>query len=286
MKTSVLRSVLEATQSRLHRAKQTISISSLEKRAAEAREPLPPHCFRDRLADLSKINIIAEFKRASPSKGVINDLPDPAKTAQAYQACGAAAISVLTEPDFFRGSIEDLSSIRTAIDIPVLRKDFIIDEYQLFESAAAGADAILLIVAAISPVKLKRLSERARALGMDAVIEVHDISEMQTAIGIGADIIGVNNRDLQTFSVSLDVSRELIRHAPANTAMIAESGLRSHKEIAELRKLGYSGFLIGETLMRSADPAEELRRLTGSETNRTANTFSEEALPAATYGEG
>ncbi len=206
-------------------------------------------------------SIIAEFKRASPSKGLINESIGPVETALMYRSGGAAAISVLTEEDHFLGSLDDLRAIKNAIDLPLLRKDFVIDEYQIFESAAAGASAILLIVAVIPPDTLRTFQRLANSLGLDVVVEVHEQDEMRTAIEIEAGIIGVNNRNLKTFEVSLDVSRELIKMKPFGTLMIAESGISDAREIAELHSLGYDAFLIGESLMRSSDPAVELRRL-------------------------
>jgi indole-3-glycerol phosphate synthase len=210
-----------------------------------------------------RLNIIAEFKRASPSKGVINDQADPVETARAYTNAGACAISVLTEPDYFQGSLEDLRVIRDAVSIPVLRKDFIVDPFQIYEAAEAGADAVLLIVAALSVEELTGLRSLAQEeLGMDALIEVHTAEEMKIANDIDAKLIGVNNRDLRSFKVSLDVSRELIRFAPAGAILISESGLRRRDEIVELQSLGYSAFLIGETLMRTGSGAlrEEILR--------------------------
>lgn len=221
--------------------------------------------FHKAISDSSNINIIAEFKRASPSKGLINDSRDPATVAKQYERGGATAISVLTEEDFFKGSLDDLRAVRAATDLPILRKDFIIDEYQIYESAYAEADAILLIVAALDPATLLRFHSLADEFGLDAVVEVHDPSELETAIEIGAKIIGVNNRNLKTFDVSLDVSRELIKRTPEDVVMITESGLKTHDDLVELYDLGYTGFLIGETLMRSGDPTTELRRLTGND---------------------
>ena len=220
------------------------------------------HRFADVISGIEP-SIVAEFKRASPSKGLINDQLDPAETAVMYRAGGAAAISVLTEEDHFLGSLDDLLSIKNAVDLPLLRKDFIIDEYQMFESAAAGASAVLLIVAALPTVTLMTFQALANSLSLDVIVEVHDLDEMQIAIEIGATIIGVNNRNLKTFEVTLDVSRDLIKMRPGNALMIAESGISNADEISELHSLGYNAFLIGESLMRSADPAAELRRLNG-----------------------
>ena len=210
------------------------------------------------LRDRTRPNIIAEFKRRSPSKGPIKSAADPATTAQIYESAGAAAISVLTEQDYFDGSLDDLRRVRGASRLPVLRKDFIFDEYQVYESAAAGADAFLLIAAALDDQTLMRLLEVADELGMDALVEVHTKDELDRAVAGGARLIGVNNRDLRTFGVSIATSHLLARAAPENTILISESGL-TPADIRELRNLGYSGFLVGEVLMRAPDPAKTIR---------------------------
>lgn len=222
------------------------------------------HLLRQALENRDKINIIAEIKRASPSKGVINDKIDVAEVARQYEQGGACAISVLTEEDRFKGSLDDLKVARNMVDIPILRKDFIFDEFQIHEAKTAGADVILLIVAMLDDadlLKLHRLAEEE--LGLDALVEVHTREELERAKAIDAKIIGVNNRDLHSFKVALDVSRELIEHAPPNALMIAESGLKTRKDLLELKDLGFSGFLIGETLMRSGNIEEDLRNLIG-----------------------
>lgn len=253
-----LQNILDAKRLRIEESRAHVSLSELKQKFSDARSDR--RGFKTALTS-SEINVIAEFKRASPSKGVINDALDPAKVAKQYENGGAAAISVLTEEDFFKGSVSDLRAVRAAVNLPVLRKDFVIDEYQIYESASVGADAILLIVAALDRETLSRFQTLADEIGLDAIVEVHDAAEFETAIGIGAKIIGVNNRNLKTFEVSLDVSRELIKLAPDDVIMITESGLKTAEEILELKQLGYSGFLIGETLMRSGDVETELRTL-------------------------
>lgn len=222
-----------------------------------------PYLLRKVLQDHNKINIIAEIKRASPSKGIINDQIDVAETARNYETGGACAISVLTEEDRFKGSLEDLETARAAVQIPVLRKDFVFDEFQIREAKDSGADVILLIVAMLDDENLKKLYEFADDLGLDVLVEVHTLEELERAKKLGAKIIGVNNRDLHSFKVSLDVSRELIKHAPKDALLICESGLSTKEEILEMKNLGFSGFLIGETLMRSGKVTEELKKLTG-----------------------
>jgi indole-3-glycerol phosphate synthase len=184
------------------------------------------------------------------------------KLAKAYTAGGASAISVLTEEDFFQGSLHDLKTICAASSLPVLRKDFIFDAFQIYEAAEAGADAVLLIVAMLKDEDLAELRSVAEdELGIDALVEVHNMEELQRASEVGAKLIGVNNRDLHSFAVSLDVSRTLIKHRPEDAIMIAESGISTREEINELVALGFDGFLIGETLMRSSDPESDLRLL-------------------------
>jgi len=236
--------------------------------AAKERAPLEqvrssakPHAFRAALR-ADGINIIAEFKRRSPSKGVIRPDANLKEIVQGYEAGGAVGISVLTEEDYFDGSLDDLKTVKTIVDLPVLRKDFIVEDYQVYESATAGADALLLIVAALDDESLLRLRRIAEdELGMDALVEVHTSEEMKRATACGATLIGVNNRDLRTFEVSLQTSLSLAREAPPEALLISESGLHSPDDLQRLREAGYHGFLIGETLMRADKPAEALRIL-------------------------
>ena len=224
-----------------------------------------PHQFRSALLRTDRTNIIAEIKRASPSKGVINSEIDVRSLATSYETGGAAAISVLTEGEYFGGSLDDLRMVAETVNIPILRKDFIIEDYQVYEAAAAAADAVLLIVAALSQRELQKLMRIAEyELGMDTLVEIHTADELAIAKNAGAGIIGVNNRDLRSLEVSLDVSRRLIASRPNNTIMVAESGIAGRSEIVELSGLGFDAFLIGETLMRSDDVANELRVLGGT----------------------
>lgn len=238
-------------------------IAKKRERIREAKARANPHAFRGALGN-DGINIIAEFKRRSPSKGVIRDGANAIDIARAYQAGGAVAMSVLTEEDYFAGSLDDLRQVKSVVDLPVLRKDFIVDEYQVYESAAAGADAILLIVAALDDESLGRLRRLAEdELHIDALVEVHTSDEMKRAAASGAKLIGVNNRDLRTFEVSLETSLRLAREAPADALLISESGLKSHDDLRRLHDAGYRGFLIGETLMRAEDPEQALRSFRG-----------------------
>ncbi len=263
---TILDKIIDAKRLRIEALKRETGLSEMIQLAEDVRRGVTPNRLRTALAQAGEPKIIAEFKRASPSKGIINNSLDPVKTALSYQAGGAAAISVLTEEDFFKGSLNDLKEIRKAVELPILRKDFIVDEYQIFESAAAGADAVLLIASTLTSESLENFQRLAASLGLDAIVEVHDRDELRKASDIGAGIIGVNNRNLKSFEVSLDVSRELIKHSPKGAMMIAESGLRTSKEINELHTLGYDGFLVGETLMRSVDIFEGLRQLTARRT--------------------
>ena len=257
-----LNEIIELKKKRLANAKAKISLADLREKAFAVREKSEPHRLQKALRE-NQTNIIAEIKRASPSKGVINDKIDVTETAQNYETGGACAISVLTEEDKFLGSLKDLTAARNTVDLPILRKDFIFDEFQIYESAAFGADVILLIAAMLDDENLAGLYRLAETdLNLDVLIEVHTLEELERVKKTGAKIIGINNRDLHSFKVSLDVSRELLKRAPKDSLMIAESGIRTKEEILELRNLGFSGFLIGETLMRSRNTAKELKKLT------------------------
>lgn len=257
-----LTEIVRLKKKRLQEAKAKRDFDQLKQSAITKRKNAKSHALREALQK-NQINIIAEIKRASPSKGVINDKIDVAQMARSYQNGGACAISILTEEDRFSGSLEDLRAARLVVNLPILRKDFIFDEFQIYETAEAGADVILLIAAMLDDKDLANfycLTEEI--LKLDALVEVHTFDELERVKKMGAKIIGVNNRDLHSFKVSLDVSRRLIKHAPKDALVIAESGLQTHEDILELRELGFKGFLIGETLMRSANVAEDLRELT------------------------
>ena len=218
--------------------------------------------FRSAISQ-DRINVIAECKRRSPSKGVLRVDYDPVAIARAYESAGAAALSVLTEPTFFDGSLEHLASVRQAVAIPLLRKDFIVSTYQILEAKLAGADAILLIVAALSQSELTMLAAEAAAKGLDALVEVHNREELARAIDAGAGIIGVNNRNLRTLDVDVHASEDLIGRMPKGAVAVSESGLKTADDLARLRSIGYSAFLIGERFMTSADPGQALRSLLG-----------------------
>jgi indole-3-glycerol phosphate synthase len=261
-----LTEIMSLKRARLAESKKARAIEHLRAQADDVRRDSKPHAFRNALHNRDRLNVIAEFKRASPSKGVIRSDVTSSQVARSYEAGGAAAISVLTEEDRFQGSLDDLRIVRATVKIPVLRKDFIFDDYQLYESAAAGADALLLIVAALDDEKLARLRRITEdELGMDALIEVHTKDELRRAANAGAELIGVNNRDLHSFKVSLEVSVQLAQDVPAETLLISESGLKDGADLRRLHSLGYQGFLIGETLMRADQPDRALQELLNSE---------------------
>jgi indole-3-glycerol phosphate synthase len=237
------------------------SASRLRERALDFRKGAAPHRLLQALGSESpRLKLIAEFKRRSPSAGIIRADLSPSEVASRYERGGACAISVLTEEQYFGGSLADLCEVRSSTDLPILCKDFIIDPIQIY--AAAGTDAVLLIVAALDDNSLGKLREVAEdELGLDALMEVHTSEELLRALNAGARIIGVNNRDLRTFRTSLDTSERLIAEAPRDRVMISESGLQNAESISHLQALGFRGFLIGEALMRAADPEKALRDL-------------------------
>jgi indole-3-glycerol phosphate synthase len=239
------------------------SSRNFRERALEFRKNANPHrLLRALESDSRRPNIIAEFKRRSPSAGIIRDDLTVSEIVRCYERGGACAISVLTDEEYFGGSIADLRAARVSTHLPLLRKDFIIDPIQIFEAALAGADAVLLIVAALDDLSLGELRALSEdELGLDALVEVHTSEELRRALNAGARIIGVNNRDLSTFQVSLNTSEHLIANAPRDRIMVSESGLHDPRSLRYLQALGFRGFLIGEALMRAPDPAAGLRDL-------------------------
>jgi indole-3-glycerol phosphate synthase len=212
------------------------------------------------------------LKKASPSKGLIRAEFCAEELARELEAAGAAALSVLTDEEFFQGSLENLRVASAAVKVPCLRKDFIVDEFQLLEARANSADAVLLIVAALTNAELNRLALGARSHGLDVLCEVHDEAELQRALDAGCDLIGVNTRDLRTFKVDAETAFRLAARIPKNVVKVAESGIRSGEDIARLRAAGYQAFLIGESLMRAARPGEALRALVSSTQHPVPNT--------------
>jgi len=207
------------------------------------------------------VRVIAECKRRSPSRGVLRALYDPVAIARSFAAAGAAAISILTEPAFFDGSLDHLRNVRAAVDVPLLRKDFLVTEFQLIEARAAGADAVLLIVAALDDRALVRLMAQARELGLAALVEAHDQTELERALAAGATIVGINSRNLRTLEVSTAVFEDLAPRLPAAVVAVAESGLQAPSDLARLRQRGYRAFLIGERFMVDPDPGTSLGTL-------------------------
>ena len=236
-----------------------IAVHELEKRAAQH----SPRGFRRALQQKAEtgVAVIAELKKASPSRGVIRDNFEPGLLATQMAASGAAALSVLTEEEFFQGSLDYLRIASSQSGLPCLRKDFIVDEWQLLEARAYRADAVLLIVAALSPAELNHLASKSGEFGLDVLCEVHDEDELNRALDAGCNLIGVNSRDLRTFQVDLNTALRLGRMIPKDVFSVAESGIKSGQDIARLRAEGYGGFLIGESLMRKEQPGEALRSL-------------------------
>lgn len=255
----ILDRIVEAKAARLEAAKRRTPASKFVERSASRSF----HSLTGALGRAAQVNIIAEIKQRSPSKGIICADFDPVRIAESYAGAGAAALSVLAEEDFFGGSLDHLEAIRSRVALPLLRKDFIFDEYQLYESVSAGADAVLLIVAILEDELLASLIELARKLGLDALVEVHSAHEMERAIEAGASIIGINNRDLTTFAVELETSIDLARLAPAGSVLVSESGIHNGADIRRLKPAGFNAFLVGEHLMRAADPGAALEQLIG-----------------------
>ena len=252
------------------------SSRDFRERALEIQKNAEPHrLLRALKSESQRPNIIAEFKRRSPSAGIIRDDLTVSQIVNCYDRGGACAISVLTDEEYFDGSIGDLRAARSGTKLPLLRKDFIIDPIQIFEAAIAGADAVLLIVAALDDLSLGQLRALAEdELGLDALVEVHTSGELRRALNAGAKIIGVNNRDLRTFQVSLNTSERLIAEAPRDKIMISESGLHDPRSLRDLQELGFRGFLIGEALMRAPDPTAALRDLFTAAKNRQPTAVS------------
>jgi indole-3-glycerol phosphate synthase len=256
---NILDRIVEARQESVAHRKRVLPDVALKMAVEKA---APPRDFQGALSR-DCFNIIAELKKASPSRGVIREDYTPATLAPILEAAGAAALSVLTEEEFFLGSLADLKEARKATQIPVLRKDFIVDPWQVWEARAVGADAFLLITAILDDATLRELLELGRSLKMEPLVEVHSRAELGRAIAAGARIIGVNNRDLRTFEVRLETSLDLIDAIPADCIAVSESGLRTHEDVVRLREAGFDAFLVGERLMKETDPAVPLRTLVG-----------------------
>lgn len=254
----LLQAIVAATRTRVATARAHTTADQWL--ASTARRPAGER-FRANLAEPGRLNVIAECKRRSPSRGVLRAAYDPVAIARAYAGAGAAAISVLTEPTFFDGSLDHLRAVRDAVATPLLRKDFIVDSYQLAEAVAAGADAVLLIVSALNDAELRDLREAAEALGLAVLVEAHDDDEVDRALATGATIVGVNNRNLRTLAVDVALSDRIAARLPASVIAVSESGLRSVDDLARLSALGYRAFLIGERFMTTPDPGVALAAL-------------------------
>ncbi len=264
---NILLRIIEKRRESVAHRKRVLPLVAL-KIAAEKKAP----AVRDFSAAItaSRVNVIAELKKSSPSRGVIREQFEPEKLAAELAEAGAAALSVLTEEDFFDGSLTYLKQARAAAEVPVLRKDFIFDSWQIWEARAAGADSFLLITAVLEPELLRELLELGRQLGMEPLVEIHTREELARALGAGARIVGVNARDLTTFNVNLDLALELAGEIPDSCIAVAESGIHSHEDLMRLSEAGFDAFLIGEQLMKHAQPGEELRRLLGVAEAKTA----------------
>ena len=256
---TVLDRIVEDTRDEVHRRREAVPLARLEAALAQRPDGRP---FSEALLRPG-ISVIAEHKRRSPSAGAIREGSTVDEIVCAYERGGAAALSILTEPFHFSGSLDDLREARTATELPVLRKDFVVDPYQLYESAAVGADAILLIVAALEPDDLFELLREARALDLDALVEVHDERELEVALDVEADVLGINNRDLADFSVDIDRTYALLSDVPAGKTVVSESGYSTRAQLDELERVGVDAVLIGETLMRADDIEAACLALTG-----------------------
>ncbi|MFZ3201291.1 MAG: indole-3-glycerol phosphate synthase TrpC [Candidatus Acidiferrales bacterium] len=256
----ILGRIVEARRESIAHRKRVLPDVALKIAAAKA---TPPRDFPGAL-ERGACNVIAELKKASPSRGILRAEYASGALAASLERAGAAALSVLTEEEFFFGSLADLKEARKAVEIPVLRKDFIVDPWQVWETRAVGADAFLLIAAVLSDAELRELLELGRTLEMEALVEVHSREELGRAVAAGARIIGVNNRDLRDFQVRLETSLELVGAIPEECIAVSESGLRRGDDLARLRRAGFDAFLIGEHLMEAAEPGDQLRELLGA----------------------
>ena len=249
--------IIEHKKHKLEKVQETLSLDEIERTAS----PVKNRGFKKAISKSGRMNLIAELKKASPSHGVIRHDYDPEAIARIYKKSGAAALSVLTEDKYFQGSLDHLKAVRQAVDLPILRKDFIISEYQIYESAIAGADAILLIAALLDRGMLKALFHEARSLGMDTIIEVHDQRDLDKALGIEAEIIGINNRNLRTLETDLDITRVLVVKVPAGKIIVSESGVRDPEDVQSLASTGVKAVLIGTVFMEADDIAAEVKRV-------------------------
>lgn len=253
---TILDKIVVRKKVEVEEAKQKVSRNELEASELFGREILS---FKDFLLDSTRTGIIAEFKRKSPSKGIINDKVTVEEVTTGYNSAGASALSVLTDTDFFMGQQADLVRARKVNNIPVLRKDFMIDEYQVLEAKAWGADIILLIAAILTPAEIQKLASQAKSLGLNVLLEVHNLEELQRSITPDLDAIGVNNRNLADFTVSVENSYRLAEQIPAEFMKISESAISNPETIKQLKKAGFNGFLIGENFMKQENPGDAMK---------------------------
>lgn len=258
MKINFLQNILQFKRQEVEARRKSVPVEQLSEMISDAALPLS---LKNALRSADEIGIIAEIKKASPSAGIIREDFDPLKIAVGYMKAGAEAISVLTDEKFFSGSLAYIQQIRSQVNAPILRKDFIIDPYQLLEARAYGADAVLLIVAALSDNDLKILLEKTTALGMETLVEVHNKSELLRALEAGAEIVGINHRNLETFAVDISITEKLAPLIPSRVTLVAESGLSGAAEIVSMKQAGAHGVLIGSHLMRQPDPGKALSDL-------------------------
>ena len=258
---SVLERIVAAKHKEIVAARERVPLPRIEALAAEAPPARPFVAALQAKLAAGRPAVIAEVKRASPSRGVLREDFDPAAIARSYEAGGAACLSVLTDREFFQGGIEHLEAARAACSLPVLRKDFIVDPYQVFEARAHGADCILLIAACLSPGDMKGLEALARRLGMAVLVEAHDAAELRAALALSTPLIGINNRNLRTFETRLETTLDLLGAIPAGRVAITESGILTQGDVARMRAAGVHAFLVGEAFMRAPEPGKALEEL-------------------------
>lgn len=257
---SILDEIVTTKRREVDAGRRRMPIEELE---AQALEAPPARSFREALVGPGPIRLVAEVKKASPSAGVIRADFDPIAIARAYQAHGAACVSVLTDVPYFQGHLSYLARVRAAVVLPLLRKDFLIDEYQVVEARVAGADCVLLIAEILDDEALRRLLDRARSLGMDALVELHDATQLDRVLAAGADLVGINNRDLRTFVTDLEHTLRLRERVPPGVVLVSESGIRDRRDVERLEAAGVDAVLVGETLMRQADVGAAVAALLG-----------------------
>ncbi|MCD5391035.1 indole-3-glycerol phosphate synthase TrpC [candidate division NPL-UPA2 bacterium] len=263
--TNFLEEILKHKRIEVEAKKKKLGLADLKSKLSDAPQS---RSFKEAISKSDKVNLIAEIKRASPSAGLIRKDFDPVKIAKVYQEAGATAISILTDEKFFRGHIDFLSQVREVVSVPLLRKDFIIDEYQIYESRTYGADALLLIASILSKEEMTKFLSLSHDLGMDCIVEVHNEEELERVLETPAEIIGINNRDLSTFQIDLFTTQHLRKLIPADKIIVAQSGIQSREDVQLLAKEKIDAILVGESLLRSKDIREKMEELVGITPNR------------------